>query len=113
MGEAPEVRQLTAYALADPTVAITWSFRSARTGLGRRLPHTMMTTCSLTVNGPGFRGNPKIVTAGMNRAHARPTGNESNCATNFPRWRVSGMERGQAHEANAPSRLQCSDIGST
>ena len=35
-------------------------------------------TCSLTVNGPGFRGNPKTDTFGMKRAHRRPTGKESS-----------------------------------
>lgn len=33
MGETPEVRQLTAYALDEPTVAMTWSSQSARTWL--------------------------------------------------------------------------------
>jgi hypothetical protein len=35
-------------------------------------------TCSLIVKGPGLRSKPKILTLGMNLAHALPTGNESS-----------------------------------
>ena len=38
-------------------------------------------TCSLIVNGPGFKFIPRIDTAGHSLAHARPTGKTRSWAT--------------------------------
>ena len=56
--------RLTAYAEVNPTVAII-----------------VMSTCSFTVNGPGFRDMPKNFTLGISLAHNRPTGNDNSWAT--------------------------------
>jgi hypothetical protein len=42
------------------------------------VPITVKRTCSLTVKGPGFKETPKILTRGMNFAHARPMGNATS-----------------------------------
>lgn len=57
-------RRLTAYADENPTVAMI-----------------VMSTCSFTVNGPGFKDAPKNFTEGISLAHNRPTGNDNSWAT--------------------------------
>ena len=67
---AASVRRRTAYALDEPTVAIT-----------------VITTCSLRENGPGFKEMPNILYPGTVRAHAQPRGKERSWATSCARSR--------------------------
>ena len=66
--------RLTAYAEVNPTVAII-----------------VMSTCSFTVNGPGFRDMPKNFTLGISLAHNRPTGNDNSWATIWVPIQSGGM----------------------
>lgn len=51
----------------------------------------VITTCSLSEKGPGFRATPNILTPGTVRAHAHPRGNERSWATSCAKSSGSGM----------------------